>query len=76
MAQVLVRNVGQDVLKRLKRRAKANGRSLQAELQEILERAASTSMVDARRRAEKISAKLAGRVHSDSAAILAEDRAR
>lgn len=76
MAQVLVRNVGQDVLKRLKRRAKLNGRSLQAELQEILERAASMNMVDARRRAEQISARLAGRRHSDSADLLAEDRAR
>lgn len=36
MAQVLVRNLDDDVVERLKRRADGNGRSLEAELREIL----------------------------------------
>jgi plasmid stability protein len=40
MSQILVRDLAPDVVESLKRRAKANGRSLQAEVKEILERSA------------------------------------
>jgi plasmid stability protein len=41
MAQLLVRNLAQKVVDRLKKRAKAEGRSLQSELKTLLEEASS-----------------------------------
>ncbi len=76
MAQVLVRDVDPAVLKRLKRRARQQGRSLQAELKTILEQAAGGSSVDARALADNISAALAGRTHTDSVEWFREDRSR
>ncbi len=76
MAQVLVRNLDKGVVDRLKRRARQRGRSLQAELHDILERAARTDMAEARRAAERIRRKLADRRHGDSAELIAEDRRR
>jgi plasmid stability protein len=76
MAQVLVRNLGKTTVERLKRRARNHGRSLQAELHDILERAARTDIADARRAAEQIRRKLSDREHADSAELIAEDRAR
>lgn len=76
MPQVLVRNLDKAVVDRLKRRARRRGRSLQAELHEILERAARSDVAEARRAAERIRRKLADRRHSDSAELIAEDRAR
>jgi plasmid stability protein len=76
MVQVLVRDLEAEVVARLKARAKRQGRSLQAELKEILEQASRQSLVDARALAARIRRRLAGRSHSDSAELLAEDRAR
>lgn len=76
MPQVLVRNLDKAVVDRLKRRARRRGRSLQAELHDILERAARTDMTEARQAAERIRRKLADRSHSDSAELIAEDRGR
>jgi plasmid stability protein len=76
MAQVLVRELDDKVVSRLKRRAKKSGRSLQAELRHILEQAARQDMTEARRLAESIRRKLAGRKHSDSGMLIAADRAR
>jgi plasmid stability protein len=76
MAQVLVRDLRADVVARLKARAKRNGRSLQAELKQILQAASSQSAVDARALADRIRRELAGRAHSDSTGLLAADRAR
>jgi plasmid stability protein len=76
MAQVLVRDLKADVVARLKARAKARGRSLQTELKVILEQASRQSALDARALAARIRRQLAGRRHSDSADLLAEDRAR
>ena len=39
MGQIIVRKVDDDVLKRIKARAKANGRSAEAEVREILSEA-------------------------------------
>lgn len=76
MAQVLIRDLRADVVSRLKARAKRHGRSLQTELKEILEQASRQSAVEARALADRIRRQLAGRVHSDSVELLAEDRAR
>ena len=76
MAQVLVRDLKADVVARLKARAKRHGRSLQTELKDILETASRHSAIEARAVAARIRRQLAGRAHSDSVELLAEDRAR
>ena len=76
MPDVLVRGIDAEVLEALKDRAKANGRSLQVELKTILEQAAQMRMIDSRALAAKIRRSLSKRTHSNSAALLAEDRQR
>jgi plasmid stability protein len=76
VAQVLVREIDEAVLAALKRRAARSGRSLQAELKHLLERAARTDVGEARRVAARIRRALAGRSHGDSADLVATDRAR
>jgi plasmid stability protein len=73
---VLIRDLDERTVERLKKRASRNRRSLQAELQLIVERAAAIDMVESRDVAARIRRKLSGRKHSDSAALLAEDRRR
>jgi hypothetical protein len=74
--QVLVRDLKAQVVARLKARARKRGRSLQAELKEILEHASRQGAIDARSLADRIRRRLAGRAHSDSVELLAEDRSR
>jgi len=76
VARVLVRDLGTDVVARLKARAKRNGRSLQAELKDILQMASRYRAVDARALADRIRRQLRGRAHIDSVELLAEDRSR
>ena len=76
MAQVLIRELDDEVVTRLKERARRNGRSLEAELRGILEQAAPRNFEDVRSLAARLRRRLAGRTHSDSAASIAEDRAR
>jgi plasmid stability protein len=76
MAQILVRHLSPDVLALLKQRASRNGRSLEAELRVVLERAARQDVVAAAARAADIRASLAGRTHTDSAVLVREDRDR
>lgn len=76
MARVLIRDLDERTVERLKTRAERNGRSLQAELQLIVERAAATDIVESREVAARIRRKLAGRKHSDSAVLIADDRRR
>jgi plasmid stability protein len=81
MPEVLVRNLDESVIDRLKTRARGNGRSLQAELKLILEQAAQAesaplSRAAYRALADQVRAALGDRPQSDSAALLAEDRAR
>jgi plasmid stability protein len=74
---LLVRDVDDATWERLRDRADRNGRSLNSELKLILDRAAqAVDMKTAREQAEEISRRLAGRHHSDSAALLREDRDR
>ncbi len=76
MAQVLVRNVPEDVVERLKDRASRKGRSLEAELRSVLEAAARLDRGEFRERAGVIRRQLEGRYHSDSTALIREDRDR
>ncbi len=76
MPDVLVRGIDLDVLEALKERARANGRSLQVELKTILEQAAQMRMIDSRALAARIRRALRLGRHSDSVALLAEDRQR
>lgn len=76
MPNILVRDVEEDVLRKLKERAKENGRSLQNELQSVLRRLAEMDFLSDEETASKIKRALRGRAHSDSAALLREDRSR
>lgn len=76
MARVLIRNLDDRIVNRLKKRALRNARSLQAELQSIVERAAVADVIESRDLAARVRRKLSDRKHSDSAAMLAEDRRR
>jgi plasmid stability protein len=77
MPDVLVRDVEEATLAKLKERARGNGRSLGAELRFILEQAARTvDMSRARALAEQMTRRLADRPHSDSTELLREDRRR
>jgi len=76
MARVLIRDLDERTVERLKQRAARNHRSLQAELRMIVERAAAVDIVESRAVASRIRRKLSGRKHSDSTARIAEDRQR
>ena len=76
MAQVLIRDLQPATVSRLKERAKRRGRSLQAELKDLLEAASRQSAIEARALADRVRLRLAGRHHSDSVELLAKDRAR
>jgi plasmid stability protein len=77
MATALVRDLDDDVYERLKARAAGNNRSLEAELREILTLASKqVSIAEARATARAMRKRLAGRPHSDSGEILAEERMR
>jgi antitoxin FitA len=76
MAQVLIRDLDPGLVARLKERARERGRSLEAELRGILETAAPSDPGEARALAARIRRRLAGRAHTDSGALVAEDRRR
>ncbi len=74
MANVLVRDLDEDVLKQLKAAAKANGRSLQAEIHDVLRRASTRNLAETRRLSTQWLKRLRGSAQSDSAALIREDR--
>ncbi len=79
MAQILVRNLDDDVVERLKARAKANSRSLQAEVKMILQHASQqVSPAEAWAAIEQFREEMkgAGRTFSDSAELIREERDR
>lgn len=76
MSKVLVRDLSPAVIDKLKARARQHGRSLQAELKSILEQAARADTRTVRALAARIRQRLAGRSHTDSVVLLAEDRRR
>ncbi|HVR44511.1 MAG TPA: plasmid stabilization protein [Thermoanaerobaculia bacterium] len=76
MARVLIRDLDERTVAVLKARAARNDRSLQAELRGIVERAAAMDVLDSRAVAARLRRKLSGRKHSDSVALIADDRRR
>jgi antitoxin FitA len=76
MAQVLVKNLHAQVIRKLKLRARQHRRSLQEELREILEHAARQNPADARAKVNQVRKMFAGRRFSDSSKLIRRDRAR
>lgn len=74
MANVLVRNLDDEVLKQLKGAAKAHGRSLQAEIHEVLRNASARRLAETRRLSSQWLKRLNSRVQTDSTASILEDR--
>ena len=74
MPNVLIRDLDEELLARLKARAAENGRSLQTEIHEILRRADVLSMAQMRRLSDEWLQKLAGTTQSDSAELIREAR--
>lgn len=71
---VLIRDLDKSVVEKLKRRARQNDRSLQAELRSILEIAAKRDWASAREAAARMRKLLEGRKFSDSTKDIREDR--
>ncbi len=78
MANVLVRNIPDEVLDRIKSIAKRHNRSLQQELSETLENIANQSSLDFAQKAKDLREKLRKKKvrFTDSAELLRKDRAR
>lgn len=74
MPNILVRDLDDEVLSQLKAAAKANRRSLQAEIHDVLRRANTRNLAVTRRLSSKWLKRLAGPEYSDSAASIREDR--
>ncbi len=76
MAQIIVRNLDDSVVERLRSRAKSNGRSLEAEVRLILEQSAKVDMAIARSMAIDMRQRLRGRKFPEVAELIREDRER
>jgi plasmid stability protein len=76
MAQLLVRNLPDDVVAALKRRAAAKGRSVEAEHRAILEESLGRAAEDFWARAERLRAETVGRSTEDSTDIIRAYRDR
>lgn len=74
MANVLVRGLDDGVLKQLKAAAKAHGRSLQAEIHDVLHRASTRNLAETRRLSARWLKRLRLSTQSDSVASIREDR--
>jgi plasmid stability protein len=76
MPSILIRDLSKDTIKQLKRRAIANGRSLQAEAKEIIERSARQKTFEQLRREADMLAKTSGPQKTNSVDLIREDRSR
>jgi plasmid stability protein len=77
MAQVLIRDLDPSIVEKLKARAAAHGRSLQAELKAILEaQARHMTKAEARALAASIRQRIGSHPQTDSGLLQAEDRER
>jgi plasmid stability protein len=74
MANVLIRDLDDDLLKQLKASAKAHGRSLQAEIHDVLRSAGARNLAETRRLSERWLKRLRDSSKSDSAVLIREDR--
>ena len=76
MAQVVIRNIDEDAMRRLKSRAARKGVSLERELRTILTEAARVDRTGFGKRAAAFRRNLAERRHSDSTRSIRKDRDR
>jgi plasmid stability protein len=76
MAQVLIRNVPDDVIAAHRKRAKAHGRSLEQELRSLIERAAPYSPEERLAVALRFQSQTPAGPRSDPAELIREDRDR
>jgi len=78
MAQLLVRDISDRIVAELKKRAKRNGRSAEAEHRAILEQALKPSAADFWREADRLRNELqeSGRMFTDSTKFIRQDRDR
>jgi plasmid stability protein len=76
MAQVIVRHLQDETVRRLKERARRKGHSLEEELRHILIAAARQDVVEFKACAAAIRARYEGTPQPDSALLLREDRDR
>jgi plasmid stability protein len=76
MAQLLVRNLDEETIKRLKMLAKRHNRSLQGQVKLILEEGAMCSGGQVMELVEKWQRRLGGKRLRDSAVLIREDRER
>lgn len=78
MANVLIRNIPEEVLDRFKNMAKNHRRSLQQELRVVLEKTVDQSSPDIFQKTSDLRRKLRKKAirFTDSARLLREDRAR
>jgi plasmid stability protein len=76
MPQVLIRELDERTVQRLKLRARQHGRSLEAELRTILQASAEAVRQDPRPRVDQARALFAGRAFADSADLIRADRDR
>jgi plasmid stability protein len=76
MAQLLVRDISEKVVSALKKRAKKNGRSAEAEHRAILEAALNTQAEDFWKEADRLRNELqeSGRTFTDSTELIRRDR--
>ena len=74
MAQFLVRNVPENIAVALKKRAKKNGRSTEAELRAILKDTIKPKGSDFWQQAAKLREETRGRISGNSADIIREER--
>ncbi|MBN1345851.1 MAG: pantothenate metabolism flavoprotein [Phycisphaerae bacterium] len=76
MADILVRGLNAETVKRLKARAKRNARSLQSEAKLVLEQAAGAGADEVAAMLDRWKQRFAGRRFAGSADLIRKDRAR
>lgn len=76
MPNILIRDVSQKTIDRLKAQAKQHNRSLQGEVKHLVEETVKATGEAALLRTRKIRASFGNRTFSDSADLLREDRNR
>lgn len=76
MTNILIRDLDEQVVERLKQRAKRHHRSLQAELKRLVESAAQFSMTETKQVSRGWHKNLSTKTHTDSVDLLHEDRKR
>ncbi len=76
MPQLLVRNLEEETVERLKALARRHGRSLQGQVKVVLEEAASLSAADVTALLAKWEGRFRGKRFGDSARLIRKDRER